>query len=149
MIDQSQEGYLSNLACDWLSIVWAYSEQETGNGPRTKWPTCTRQQFIMPAILWHRSRLTLAQAPSHYLNKCWLIIIEVLWHSTESIFIAITQAAFWYNEFENYMFKITSASPIDEWGKMLQKQYFALGNGLLPNRLRAIAGASDDPDVVT
>ena len=27
-------GYFSNLACDWLSIVWAYSEQETENGPR-------------------------------------------------------------------------------------------------------------------
>ena len=24
---------LSNLACDWLSIVWAYSEQEIENGP--------------------------------------------------------------------------------------------------------------------
>ena len=27
-------GYFSNLACDWLSIVWAYSEQERENGPR-------------------------------------------------------------------------------------------------------------------
>ena len=27
-------GYFSNLACDWLSRVWAYSEQETENGPR-------------------------------------------------------------------------------------------------------------------
>ena len=26
-------GYFSNLACDWLSIVWAYSEQETENWP--------------------------------------------------------------------------------------------------------------------
>ena len=26
-------GYFSNLACDWVSIVWAYSEQETENGP--------------------------------------------------------------------------------------------------------------------
>ena len=26
-------GYFSNLACDWLSIVWAYSEQGTENGP--------------------------------------------------------------------------------------------------------------------
>ena len=26
-------GYFSNLACDWLSIVWAYSEGETENGP--------------------------------------------------------------------------------------------------------------------
>ena len=30
-------GYFSNLACDWLSIVWAYSEQETENGPRSQW----------------------------------------------------------------------------------------------------------------
>ena len=26
-------GYFCNLTCDWLSIVWAYSEQETENGP--------------------------------------------------------------------------------------------------------------------
>ena len=25
-------GYFSNLACDWLSIVWAHSEQETERG---------------------------------------------------------------------------------------------------------------------
>ena len=25
--------YFSNLACDWLHIVWAHSEQETENGP--------------------------------------------------------------------------------------------------------------------
>ena len=30
-------GYVSNLACDWLSIVWAYSEQETENGPWSLW----------------------------------------------------------------------------------------------------------------
>ena len=28
-------GYFSNLACDRLSIVWAYSEQQTENGPWT------------------------------------------------------------------------------------------------------------------
>ena len=31
-------GYFSNLACDWLSIVWAYSEHETENGLR--WSMC-------------------------------------------------------------------------------------------------------------
>ena len=42
-------GYFSNLACDWLSIVWAYSEQQTENGPRTKtlcwllFQTCTKK----------------------------------------------------------------------------------------------------------
>ena len=25
--------YFNNLACDWLSIIWAYSEQEAENGP--------------------------------------------------------------------------------------------------------------------
>ena len=30
-------GYFSNLACDWLSIVWAYFEQETESGP---WSQC-------------------------------------------------------------------------------------------------------------
>ena len=28
-------GYFSNLACDWLSTVWAYSKQETENRPRS------------------------------------------------------------------------------------------------------------------
>ena len=27
-------GYFSNLACDWLSTVWAYSEIETQSVPR-------------------------------------------------------------------------------------------------------------------
>ena len=28
-----RSGYFNNLACDWLSIVWAYFEQETENRP--------------------------------------------------------------------------------------------------------------------
>ena len=28
-------GYLGNMTCDWLSIVWHYSEEETENGPRS------------------------------------------------------------------------------------------------------------------
>ena len=28
-------GYFNNLACDWLSIVWAYSEQDTENRPKS------------------------------------------------------------------------------------------------------------------
>ena len=44
------------------------------------------------AIWWQRSGSTLAQvmdcclmAPSHYLNGCWLIIEDVLWHSPERL----------------------------------------------------------------
>ena len=43
-------------------------------------------------VIWRQgSRSTLAQvmaccltAPSHYLNQCWLMISEVLWHSPDS-----------------------------------------------------------------
>ena len=41
-------GYFSNLTCDWLSIVWAYSEQETENGP---WPDQLLTGTIMPSTL--------------------------------------------------------------------------------------------------
>ena len=51
------------------------------------------------AILWQRSGSILAQvmacclmAPSHYLNQCWLIISEVLCHSSEGNFIRDTSA---------------------------------------------------------
>ena len=39
-------------------------------------------------------------APSHYLNQCWLIISEILWHSAKIDFIVSAQAAFLYDEFE-------------------------------------------------
>ena len=50
------------------------------------------------AIWRHRSWLTLAQtmaccltAPSHYLNKCWLIIHGILWHSPDTNFTGNAQ----------------------------------------------------------
>ena len=51
-------------------------------------PYSSRWLVIIAAIWWHGSGSTLAQvmawcltAPSHYLNQCWLIINEILWHS--------------------------------------------------------------------
>ena len=32
-------GYFSNLACDWLNIVWAYSKKDIENGPRSQFCT--------------------------------------------------------------------------------------------------------------
>ena len=55
-----------------------------------------REQFVTSlwpsdAIWQHTSGSTLAQvmawyltAPSHYLNQCWLIMIEVMWHLPEN-----------------------------------------------------------------
>ena len=48
---------------------------------------------LIDAIWRHRSGSTLAQAmaccltvPGHYLNQCWLMISDVLWHSPDSNF---------------------------------------------------------------
>ena len=54
---------------------------------------------IASAIWQQGSRSTLVQvmaccrtAPSHYLNQCWLIIIEVQWRSPEGNFISDTSS---------------------------------------------------------
>ena len=43
-------GYFSNLACDWLSIVWAYSKRGTENGPR--WAHVGPMNLVICVILW-------------------------------------------------------------------------------------------------
>ena len=56
------------------------------------------------------------KAPNHYLNQCWILISEVLWHSPSSNFLtASAQATVLHNEFENYTFEITAPSPRDQW----------------------------------
>ena len=56
-------------------------------------------------------------APSHYLNQCWLLILEVLWHLPRSIFAACAEASILYNEFKNYTctYRITATSRVSEW----------------------------------
>ena len=52
--------------------------------------------------LWrHRTGSILAQvmacclmAPSHYLNQCWFLLSDLLWHSAESNFTVIAQMHF-------------------------------------------------------
>ena len=45
-------GYFSNLACDWLSIVWAYSGQETENGPWSALLLVIACSWQHQAIIW-------------------------------------------------------------------------------------------------
>ena len=61
----------------------------------------------------HKSGSTLAQvmawcltAPSHYLNQCWPLINEILWHSSESNCTASAQVINLYHKFKNHTFKI-------------------------------------------
>ena len=70
----------------------------------------------------HRSASTLAQvmacclmAPSHYLNQCWLLINEVLWHSSESNSTANAKVTSLCDEFEDYTFKISATSTSGQW----------------------------------
>ena len=57
-------------------------------------------------VIWRQgSRSTLAQvmaccltAPSHYLNQCWLMISEVLWHSPDSNFTENTSDIYRWND---------------------------------------------------
>ena len=59
-------------------------------------------------IIWRQgSKSTLAQvmacclrAPSRYLNQCWPMISEVLWHSPDSNFTENTYNIYRWNEFE-------------------------------------------------
>ena len=60
--------------------------------------------------LWrHRPGSTLAQeitccltGSSHYLNQCWLIVSEVLWHSPWCSFTGIAPNTYPWYDFENY-----------------------------------------------
>ena len=58
------------------------------------WPHCANTLWPRDPIWQHRTGSTSAQvmaccmtAPRHYLNKCWLIIRKVIWHSSESMII--------------------------------------------------------------
>ena len=51
-------------------------------------------------------------APSHYLNQCWLLIIEVLWHPPDSNFKVRAQAIIQYRYIN---FKTATTSPRGQW----------------------------------
>ena len=87
-------------------------------------PGLTCVNFLCPsdAIWRHRSGSTLARvmacclmAPSHYLNQCWLIISQVLWHLPEDNFTQNTQYIHPWYEFENHKFKEIATSPRGQW----------------------------------
>ena len=75
------------------------------------------------AIWRHRSGSTLVHvmacclaAPSHYLNKCWLLINEVLCHSPKSNYTASSHATnILYNECGTHNFKMTATSLRSQW----------------------------------
>ena len=59
----------------------------------------------------HRTESTLAQVMAWCLTQCWLIISEVLWHSTEGNFIGTPQNSYPWSEFD----KIREAFHRGQW----------------------------------
>ena len=84
-----------------LSLEGSLYQKQNSVSLNSLWPS---------DVIWRQeSRSTLAQvmaccltAPSHYLNRCWLMISEVLWHSPNSNFTENTQDIYRWNEFEIY-----------------------------------------------
>ena len=88
----------------------------------SQWPSWINSLRPSDAIWLHRSRSTLAQvmawclmAPSHYLNQCWLIINEVMWHSPENNFARSALEFNPYHVFRDQTFEITTTSPKSQW----------------------------------
>ena len=81
------------------------------------------KSYVIPMRLWsnllwpgdniwrHKTWSSLVQvmtcfltAPSHYLNQCWLIISEALWHSPKCNFPGNAHGIYPWYEFENFWF---------------------------------------------
>ena len=70
----------------------------------------------------HRCKSTLAQimvycltAPSHLLNQCWHLIIEVLWHSLDNNFIVGALVTILYSDCEYHISNILVISHKGQW----------------------------------
>ena len=74
-------GYWSNLPCDWPSTAWAYSEQETENGPWSQGISMHRIDLIcMEYCLAHTWRVNLLLKISVYNTDLLLKISVCVWH---------------------------------------------------------------------
>ena len=119
----------------WLNIIGIHPSAISQKMCKTCWKKISNQSYLFNSLwpgdtIWrHRSGSTLAQvmacclmAPSHYLNQCWLITCETLWHSPEGNFTGNAQGIFPWYEFENYFSKITATSPWGQWVKIAMDQ---------------------------
>ena len=60
-------------------------------------------------------------ASSHYLNQCWLMVNEVLWHSPESNLPGNTQDIYPWYELGNYELWYYSCITMGQWVKQIQR----------------------------
>ena len=90
-------GYVSNLACDWLSIVWANSEQETENGPRTHRVNTLRsrqngqhfaddifKRIFVNENVWISIKISLKFAPKGPINNIPALVQIMAWRHPDN-----------------------------------------------------------------
>ena len=90
-------------------------------------PKCFNSLWPCDSIWWHRSLSTLAQvmacclmAPSHYPYQCWLVVIKVLWHSSEGNYTRDTSSINHCKKLENDLSKISYKFPWGQWVKIYE-----------------------------
>ena len=97
IVSYMYEIFIENMQCLFRTQVRCWNKAHCANLVHSRWSVAFRcavnSLWLSDTTWWCRSGSTLAQvmaccltAPSHYLNQCWLIISEVLWHSLSSQF---------------------------------------------------------------
>ena len=77
----------ATIHCFIVAILWMKMYHHYNNWTLIFFEKIRLTLWLIAVIWWHKSGSILAQvmascltAPSHYLNQCWQIISEVLWH---------------------------------------------------------------------
>ena len=75
-------GCFSNLACDWLNIAWAYSEQATENGPgSSRTMVLTREYKCILVFSKRKNFIHLPHISVMKLSMSMYTCVRQLWHS--------------------------------------------------------------------
>ena len=91
----------------WITTSWKNIEQKRNKKHKFQQKICAiwwwhpKLNSLWPSNTWLlRSRSTLAgvmacclSAPNHYLDQYWLLVNEVLWHSTESMKLVVAMCS--------------------------------------------------------
>ena len=101
---------VSTMHCRLLNQAWSQAISISWESPMESFKLSFNTLCPSDAIWHHRPESALAQvmawccqAPSHYLNQCWLPFGEVLRHLPGSNFTGSAQATILYNELENLL----------------------------------------------
>ena len=99
-------GYFSNLPCDWLSIVWAYSEQETENGPLSGLCSSSKAPITLSALTlvlinwylqkWRRSMIymSISYETCSYVQTFIYVCVNI----TRTTFVGLYGTLKWMNK---------------------------------------------------